>query len=600
MIGFSGDMDEKRRSVAKRTRAKTRDSYEKMMAEYHERKQREKMEREREKSHDHRAMNAEVKNGEESNEEELIPNKVNKRKWEAVKISQNVCNDEEKGEEINAKKLNRRKRDTAKRGENGFHDDEGSRSDVVILGEEKVEEVNPNKLNKGRKSAKEYQNGCDDDEVNIFILGEKGKEEEVNPNKLNKRGKTGKKDQNGCDDDEGRGSDIFILGEKGKEKELRPNKFNKRRREPVEKDENVCDDSEGSGSDIKILREESVPPSVGIKHVVSGGKHFPCRDKRGRSDGIRTTERRGSGILGRGHTGDEAEEKERDVIIENLDDLESESFTSEDDSDYSYPEEEESVSSGTQSHGLDNQIEDDLEGEENKYDGKMSPAERCFIEEIEEHSEDEGSVRKAAGNDDRENSVGGVVTSVEKMIGSEGSLKKRKVHALDTNVDSSKSDEVRTSRLLRLRPRLRSVSESRKKKLVRLGTSEKCPLPVSEDEDSDSSDEDGDYDNPVQSTKIRRKVEKLPRRIPHGSPDPNFINILLDSMLKEDNTLKEKLAPLEEKGACQNVLPLKFRFEDEDPAPPEKEEWEKEIDILFAEMEMCLTIPGPDSTTQVG
>ncbi|KAL3504175.1 hypothetical protein ACH5RR_034016 [Cinchona calisaya] len=68
-------------------------------------------------------------------------------------------------------------------------------------------------------------------------------------------------------------------------------------------------------------------------------------------------------------------------------------------------------------------------------------------------------------------------------------------------------------------------------------------------------------------------------------------------MLKEGYTHEEKPAPVEEKATSESTLPLKFRFEDKDPARQEKEEWEIEIDNLFAEMELCLYLPDPDSTS---
>ncbi|KAL3504171.1 hypothetical protein ACH5RR_034012 [Cinchona calisaya] len=169
--------------------------------------------------------------------------------------------------------------------------------------------------------------------------------------------------------------------------------------------------------------------------------------------------------------------------------------------------------------------------------------------------------RKAAetvqiGSDDDEgNGMGEDDTSGGKMRGSEDGLKRRKVLASDMGADSSKSDEVRRN-------------------------------------------EDDDYDDPVPklSTNDSQKEKKLPKRGSDVSPDLNFIKTLLDSKLKKGATLEEKPAPVEEKATSQNVLPLKFRFEDEDPASPEKEECEIEIDNLFAEMEMFLSLPDPDCT----
>ncbi|KAL3499796.1 hypothetical protein ACH5RR_038889 [Cinchona calisaya] len=557
---------------------------------------------------------------EEEKGEVVSTKKSNKRRRDAVTRRKNGCDDGEesgddveilreevKGEGVNSNKMNKR-RGTVKKGKRGCYDDEGSGSDVQILREEKMgEAINPEGLSKrGRENVKESKKDYEDDKgsgSDFQNPREEQKGEEVNPKGLNKRGRGNVKEgKKGCDNHEGSGSDFRNLREDEKGEEVNPKKLNNRGRETAKGFQNDCDDDDegsgsgsGSGSDIVILSEEHVPPSLRYRYV-KGRKRYPFRGKRSRSDGNRTNERMKSGVPGKGHSGDGAQEKGKNVMIGNLDSLDSESSSSEednnDDSDDSDYNKEESESSEMQTNNLGACSENDLEGGEKKDEDMVSQPERSFFQEREEYYEDEGIVGKTIVNNKREDSLEGDVVSEEKVGDTENSLRKRNVHGLNR-----RGDEVVNRRLLRLRPRLRLIPDSRKVKL-RLGTSRNSPILLSESEDSDSSDANSGCDDhvPEHITEGSRKVGKPYKRRASVSQDVDYMNILLNSMLKEADQLKESPSPPEEKAPAQNKLPLKFRFEDENPTPPEKEDWQKEIDNLFAEMEMCLVLPDTDST----
>lgn len=90
----------------------------------------------------------------------------------------------------------------------------------------------------------------------------------------------------------------------------------------------------------------------------------------------------------------------------------------------------------------------------------------------------------------------------------------------------------------------------------------------------------------------KRKSQQREKLAKHSSSrDEDLMNILLDSIWEEGDALKEMLPPLKESVCCNDSsysLPLKFRFEDEDdePSPMEIDEEEKEIQGLFAALEM--------------
>lgn len=96
-------------------------------------------------------------------------------------------------------------------------------------------------------------------------------------------------------------------------------------------------------------------------------------------------------------------------------------------------------------------------------------------------------------------------------------------------------------------------------------------------------------DEEVRGKRRSQQREKLAKH--SSSRDEDLMNILLDSIWEEGDALKEMLPPSKESVRCNDSsysLPLKFRFEDEDdePSPMEMDEEEKEIQGLFAALEM--------------
>ncbi|KAG5592708.1 hypothetical protein H5410_043222 [Solanum commersonii] len=70
--------------------------------------------------------------------------------------------------------------------------------------------------------------------------------------------------------------------------------------------------------------------------------------------------------------------------------------------------------------------------------------------------------------------------------------------------------------------------------------------------------------------------------------ESEFLKFIVDSIKNVDDR-NEVIHPEEKEHVyVKETLPLVFRFEDEEPLPPEKEEWEKEIEDLFSEMNMCI------------
>ncbi|KAI5669496.1 hypothetical protein M9H77_19349 [Catharanthus roseus] len=171
----------------------------------------------------------------------------------------------------------------------------------------------------------------------------------------------------------------------------------------------------------------------------------------------------------------------------------------------------------------------------------------------------------------------------------EVSGKKKKVLGLDIWIDddTKRDDEVNKSLLERLRPR--QVSKSTKEKLKSGKLS--CPIKVFESEASDELDDAKVTDHIVQERngKASKNIGKKSERKNFISKNIDFMNILSDSIWEKSDALKEKLTPLVEKSPDKYALPLKFRFEDEEPAPPEKDEAQKEVDNLFADLEMGWT-----------
>ncbi|KAL3497647.1 hypothetical protein ACH5RR_040379 [Cinchona calisaya] len=530
---------------------------------------------------------------EDEKREEEDRNELNQRSSET---GQNVRGDKDKGEEVNPKKLNKKRRKTVKKSQNGSRDDEDNGSDIVILTQEgKGKEVDPNELNKwSGEIGNNGQNGRDVGEgnrSNTKISREEEKGEEVHPKTLNKRKrKTVKKGQVGSRDNDESGRDDVILMEHEKGEEDDQNELNKsidetgqnapdlgegsrsdtntsrekemgvelnprnlNRSKAAETVQIGSDDDEANGigsdsdSDIAILTEEFVSPSWRYEHV-NTVKQCPSETKRSRSGVISTSERIDSEVAGRGDSGEGAEKKEMIVMIDNIVDVKPESFSSEEDNDDSHEygyKVEEPVTSEEDSDENGYKVEepvsldegnDDPDEMEDKDDVKMSPAEKSFAEERKDLNEKDDNFRNNAANDENKNPVGEGDSTEGKIKCSEDGLKKRKVRSSDSEAESSERDEVRRSMLQRLRPRLHSVSESKKKELLSHGISKTIPVPVSEsehsdsdsDSDSDSSDEDGEYHDPVpkRSTNSSKKEEKLPKRRSDVSTDLNSIKTL--------------------------------------------------------------------------
>ncbi|KAH0705703.1 hypothetical protein KY285_010242 [Solanum tuberosum] len=70
--------------------------------------------------------------------------------------------------------------------------------------------------------------------------------------------------------------------------------------------------------------------------------------------------------------------------------------------------------------------------------------------------------------------------------------------------------------------------------------------------------------------------------------ESEFLKFIVKSIKNVND--HNKVTPPEKKEHVfvKETLPLIYGFEDREPLPPEKEEWEKEIDNLFVEMNMCI------------
>ncbi|XP_015163320.1 SNF2 domain-containing protein CLASSY 4-like [Solanum tuberosum] len=145
--------------------------------------------------------------------------------------------------------------------------------------------------------------------------------------------------------------------------------------------------------------------------------------------------------------------------------------------------------------------------------------------------------------------------------------------------------------------RARSLSMSKKKKLNN-GNDSSSPILLTDEEEFDEvgsdgeeskSEEECEVDDSVKNVVQKDVVRKDRRTGKKILEDSEFMKFVVDSIINVDD--HDKLTPFEEKEQVpvKETLPLVFRFEDEDePPPPEKEEWEKEVENLFAEMQMCI------------
>nr|XP_004246174.1 SNF2 domain-containing protein CLASSY 3-like [Solanum lycopersicum] len=110
---------------------------------------------------------------------------------------------------------------------------------------------------------------------------------------------------------------------------------------------------------------------------------------------------------------------------------------------------------------------------------------------------------------------------------------------------------------------------------------------IAEEEEEELEETDPDatsyYKSEIESS--TDALRKNPKKILEES---KFLKFIVDSIKNVDDC--KEVPPPEEKEhvSVKETLPLVFRFKDEEPLPPEKEEWEKEIEDLFSEMNMCI------------
>ncbi|XP_069150933.1 SNF2 domain-containing protein CLASSY 3-like [Solanum lycopersicum] len=196
----------------------------------------------------------------------------------------------------------------------------------------------------------------------------------------------------------------------------------------------------------------------------------------------------------------------------------------------------------------------------------------------------------------------------EEVVSSTSSMKSVEVHTDSTSSSESESEDEKNEEGEKesnggLAPELvvesekqkkggsyllrsRSLSKSKKKKLNN-GTCSSSPILLTVEEESDGeeskSEEDCEVDDSVKN--VVQKDRRIGKKI---LEDSEFMKFVIDSIINVDD--HDKITPFEKKERVpvKETLPLVFRFEDEEPPPPEKEEWEKEVENLFAEMQMCI------------
>ncbi|XP_015081025.1 SNF2 domain-containing protein CLASSY 3-like [Solanum pennellii] len=196
----------------------------------------------------------------------------------------------------------------------------------------------------------------------------------------------------------------------------------------------------------------------------------------------------------------------------------------------------------------------------------------------------------------------------EEVVSSTSSMKSVEVHTDSTSSSESESEDVKNEEGEKesnggLAPELvvesekqkkgrsyllrsRSLSKSKKKKLNN-GNGSSSPILLTAEEES-KSEEDCDIDDSVKNV-VQKDVVQKDRRIGKKIlEDSEFMKFVIDSIINVND--HDKITPFEKKERVpvKETLPLVFRFEDEEPPPPEKEEWEKEVEDLFAEMQMCI------------
>ncbi|PHT59955.1 hypothetical protein CQW23_02318 [Capsicum baccatum] len=248
---------------------------------------------------------------------------------------------------------------------------------------------------------------------------------------------------------------------------------------------------------------------------------------------------------------------------------------SEDDDDLSSPIENQN----NEGKGFDdfrNDSDDD-------YDGRKESSLNCFAEQNTEKGK--GSDYVTSGFD---NNSDGSMESEDDDLSCRIKQKNNEKEKKDSNrgllPQLAVEDEKHRGRAYLIRPS--SLSMFVKKKLSHGSCSR--PVLLSDDEECKSSSEkDREADDPVQND-VQKDVVKQDRKTRKKVlKESEFLRFVVDSIINGDD--QDKLTSPEEKGQVpvKETLPLIFRFEDEGPLLPEKEEWQKEIENLFAEKDMC-------------
>ncbi|XP_015085900.1 SNF2 domain-containing protein CLASSY 4-like [Solanum pennellii] len=181
-------------------------------------------------------------------------------------------------------------------------------------------------------------------------------------------------------------------------------------------------------------------------------------------------------------------------------------------------------------------------------------------------------------------------TESEDEKNEEGKKESNGVLVSEFVVDSEKQKKGRAYLL-----RARSLSKSKKK--LNNGNESSSPILLTDEEEFDDSGSDGEeskseedcqVDDSVKNVVQKDVVRKDRRTGKKMLEDSEFMKFVVDSIINVDG--HDILTPFEKKEQVpvKETLPLVFRFEDEEPPPPEKEEWEREVEDLFAEMQMCI------------
>uniref|UniRef100_M1B7D3 ATP-dependent helicase n=1 Tax=Solanum tuberosum TaxID=4113 RepID=M1B7D3_SOLTU len=304
--------------------------------------------------------------------------------------------------------------------------------------------------------------------------------------------------------------------------------------------------------------------------------------------------------------------KSQQKFTDTTDSSESESEASSDE-DNDHPEDkdyrvhESSTSSSSQSDDIRSDCDDDYDGgKESEKDYLTTPTKNQNNEEgkgfddIRSGSGDDYDESKESEDDDDLDLNCLAEQNNEKGKGSDYIRMKSEDDDLSCSTNKKSKEEgnkesngrlvqKHRGRAYLLRPH--SLSKS-KKKLLNHGSCSR-PVLLSDDEGSkSSSSEEGceageSVENAVvqkEQKDVVQKDRKIRKKI---LKDSEFLRFVVDSIINGDD--HDKITSPEEKRQVpvKEPLPLIFRFEDEEPLPLEKQEWQKEIEDLFAEMDMC-------------